>query len=57
MRRRAETGGQLVLNERGKDEEGVWRLSDTVTDANEQFYSFIPCMLCFTFWINTQVSI
>lgn len=57
MRRRAETGGQPELNERGKDEEGVWRLSDTLMDANELFYLFTPCWLCFTFWINIQVSI
>lgn len=46
-----------MLNERGKDEEGVWPLSDTVMDANEHFYLFIPFWVCFTFWINIQVSI
>lgn len=44
------------MNERGKDEERVWCLCETVMDANEP-YIHASHFGCFTFWIYMQVSI
>lgn len=51
--------GWIAMNERGKDEERVWRLCETVMDANEPYIhaSNFGCVCHFGIYMQVSVLI